>query len=292
MTATAREHDPVPSRPDYYVDLVDPTARQLNRANWDARAAVHGQDRYYDSAGLIAGTVALGEEEQTAIEQAVGDVKGLDVCHVQCHIGFDSILLARAGARVAGLDFSRASLSKAAALAKQCGVDVAFIEADACDPPRDLDARFDLVYATIGVLPWIDDVDAWMAATARLARAGGHLVLVDGHPLVTMFDTYDPPVTDFPYNFDGPHYFDTPGTYTDRSVTLASTQTVQYAHGLGEIVTAAARAGWRILHVEEATSASFDFRGDLGAPEEDGRYRLRLGAESLPLLYTLIGQLR
>lgn len=57
-------------------------------------------------------------------------------------------------------------------------------------------------------------------------------------------------------------------------------------------MTAAARAGWRILHVEEATSASFDFRGDLGAPEEDGRYRLRLGAESLPLLYTLIGVLR
>lgn len=271
---------------------VDPGVRQLNRANWDARAAVHGQDRYYDSAGLTSGTIALGEEEQAAIEQAVGDVEGLDVCHVQCHIGFDSILLARAGAHVTGLDFSPASLAKAAALAEQCGADVAFVEADACNPPNDLDGSFDLVYATIGVLPWIDDVDAWMAATARLARAGGHLVLIDGHPLVTMFDTYDPPVTDFPYNFDGPHFFDTPGTYTDRSVTLTSTRTVQYAHGLGEIVTAAARAGWRIAYVKEPTSASFDFRGDLGAPEEDGRYRLRLGTEPLPLLYILIGELR
>lgn len=267
------------------------TARQLNRANWDARAAVHGQDRYYDSAGLIAGTVSLGAEEEAAVDRAVGNVGGLDVCHVQCHIGVDSILLARAGARVTGLDFSPASLSKAKALAEQCGVSVAFVEADACDPPHGLDGEFDLVYATFGVLPWIDDVDAWMAAAARLVRKGGHLVLIDGHPLVTMFDTYDPPVTDFPYNFNGPHYFDTPGTYTDRSANVSATRTVQYAHGLGEIVTAAVRAGWQIAYLEEATSATFDFRGDLGATEEDSRYRLRLGAEPLPILYTLLARL-
>ncbi|MHB8246421.1 MAG: class I SAM-dependent methyltransferase [Acidimicrobiales bacterium] len=271
---------------------MDGSAAELNRANWDARAVVHGQDRYYDTAALIAGRISLGEEERAAIERTVGDVRGLDICHVQCHIGFDSILLARAGGRVTGLDFSQASLSKAGSLAQQCGVDLTLVEADACDPPHYLDNSFDLVYATIGVLPWIEDVDAWMASAARLARTGGHLVLVDGHPLVTMFDTYDPPAADFPYNFDGPHHFDGQGTYADWSAQLSSTRTVQYAHGLGEIVTAAIDADWAVCCLEEATSVSYNFRGDLGEPEEDGRYRVRLGGEPIPILYTLLARRR
>ena len=36
----------------------------VNRASWDARAAVHGQDAYYDSEGLIAGTVSMSTVER------------------------------------------------------------------------------------------------------------------------------------------------------------------------------------------------------------------------------------
>jgi hypothetical protein len=54
------------------------TADQVNRAHWDALAAVHGQDRCYDLAGLTQGRDSLGVVEW----DAVGEVEGLDVLHV------------------------------------------------------------------------------------------------------------------------------------------------------------------------------------------------------------------
>jgi hypothetical protein len=57
---------------------------------------------------------------------------------------------------------------------------------------------------------------------------------------------------------------------------------------LGEIVTAALRAGLRIEALHEHLEVDRDPRGDMLAPEYDGRYRLRVSGERLPILYTLI----
>src|SRR3954453_16497389 len=133
------------------------TARRINRAHWDALASAHGQDAYYDTEELIAGADSLTDVEAAGIREAIGAVPGLDAPHLQCHIGFDAISLARRGARVTGADFSPASLEKARTLAKRCEANVEFVEADATKLPTELHNRFDLVYATIGVLTWIDD---------------------------------------------------------------------------------------------------------------------------------------
>src|SRR5262245_32348251 len=103
---------------------------EVNKTNWDAWAALHGQDSYYDSDGLIAGADSLTDVEDAEVRAAVGDVRDRDVLHVQCHLGFDAISLARRGARVTGVDFSPVALAKAAALARDCGVEVDFVEAD------------------------------------------------------------------------------------------------------------------------------------------------------------------
>lgn len=115
------------------------TARRINRAHWDALASAHGQDAYYDSEALAAGADTLSEAEAAGVREAVGAVAGIDVLHLQCHIGFDSISLARRGARVVGADFSPASLEKARTLARRCEVDAA----PTCPlrPPRRLNTR-------------------------------------------------------------------------------------------------------------------------------------------------------
>jgi SAM-dependent methyltransferase len=264
------------------------TARRINRAHWDALAAAHGQDAYYDTEALIAGRDSLSEVEAAGIREAIGAVAGLDVLHLQCHIGFDAISLARRGARVSGVDFSPASLEKARALARRCDADVRFVEADATKLPVELHNRFDLVYATIGVLGWIDDVRAWMRSAAAALRGGGKLLLVDGHPLYTMIESIDPLRLDFPYADAGPRAFDEPGSYAGADLDVATTESVQYGHSLGEVVNAALAAGLRIEHLEEHLEADFDPRGDLLAREEDGRYRLRVDGELLPVLFTLI----
>ena len=68
-----------------------PSDRDINLANWNAWANVHGQDSYYDSASLIAGRDSLTDLEWAGVTDAVGDVAGRDILHVQCHLAFDGI---------------------------------------------------------------------------------------------------------------------------------------------------------------------------------------------------------
>ena len=264
------------------------TARRINRAHWDALAAAHGQDAVYDSEALIAGADSLHEAEAAGVREAVGAVAGLDVLHLQCHIGFDAISLARRGARVVGADFSPASLEKARTLARRCEVDVEFVEADATKLPAELHNRFDLVYATIGVITWIDDLLAWMRSAGAALRGGGKLLLVEIHPLYTMVRSADPLRLDFPYANDGPRRFDEPGSYAGADLKVAATETVEYAHSLAEVVNAALAAGLKLQRLDEHLDSDFDPRGDVLAREEDGRYRLRVDGERLPMLFALV----
>lgn len=261
---------------------------EVNRAWWDGAARIHGDDPIYDTEALIAGADSLGDAEQAALAASVNSVDGLDVIHVQCHIGFDTISLARRGARVVGLDFSAAALAKAQQLARRAGVDASWVQADAARIPADLHGRFDLAYATVGAICWIEDISAWMRSVAATLRPGGRLVLVEIHPLLTMVAAREPFSLDFPYAFDGPHRFDDPGTYAVPNAELASSETVNFAHSLGETVTAAIEARMRIDSLIEHLDASKSPSPPIVAREADGRYRLRLDGQRLPILFTLL----
>ena len=275
---------------------------QPNLDHWEQLADFHGRgaDHYYDVDALVAGTVQWGAEESNALRIATdgAGVANLDVMHLQCHLGFDTIRLARDGARVTGVDFSSTALRRLNELALRCVVRVSTVEADSRDLPHQLDDSFDLVYATIGVLSWISDLDAWMSGVARALRSGGALVLVELHPLLGMVESVEPLIVNFPYSFDGGHEFSGVGSYANRDADVAWT-VVEYAHGLAEVVMAAQRAGLELSYLEEHTSMRFDPRGDfeLGS---DGRYQLRIGAGSpvdptvlappMPVLYSFIAR--
>jgi SAM-dependent methyltransferase len=262
---------------------------ELNRAHWDRLATIHGQDRYYDAEGLVAGRVGLGRYEAAAVAAAVGEVLDLQVLHLQCHLGFDAIALAREGARVTGLDFSSESLRRAAALAERCGVSIDWVQADATDPPPALHARFDLVYATLGVLSWIADIGAWMRSAATVLQPGGRVALVEVHPLFTMVaESGEPLRLDFPYAFEGPRRFEHSGSYADPDSRAEVGATIEYAHSLGETVTAAIGAGLRIDALHEHLDADVDPRGDILTRGPDGHLRLQMSGERLPILFTLL----
>jgi SAM-dependent methyltransferase len=274
---------------------------EANHEHWEALARFHGtgDDSYYDLDLLRGGGSLMGDEELAALDRATGGAAfdGAKVLHLQCHIGCDSIALARMGAHVTSVDFSRTALDRLEVLAKECGVQVETIEADATKLPASLANSFDYVYASIGVLCWIGDLEAWMHGVAQALRPGGTLVLVEIHPLATMIETLDPLVVDFPYRFDGPHVYRGTGSYANRDADVAWT-TVQYAHSLGDVVTAAVSAGLTCTYLEEHVSGSFN-TGQFDGPEDDGRYRLRLGvgeeregtrapAAPLPVLFTML----
>ena len=258
----------------------------VNRAWWDERAGLHGKDRVYDTAGFLAGSSRL---RQLEIEVA-GDVHGQDVVHLQCHTGMDTLSWLRVGAgTVTGIDFSDVAVEKARQTAAAAGyADQAwFVQADAVAVPVGLQDRFDVCVATYGVLEWIGDVPAWMRSAAGLLRRGGRLVVVDFHPLLQMAETVDPLCLCFPYANDGPHRFgDQTGSYAVPDAPTQANEVEQYAHSLGEIVTAAANAGLRVEHLGEHVDAEIDPHGVLTAGP-DGRHRWQIDGELLPVLYSL-----
>lgn len=263
-------------------------ATELNRARWDELARRHGQDSYYDVEGFLAGRLMLTTRERAEMSAAVGAVSGLDLLHVQCHFGLGTLSWARLGARVTGLDFSPVAVERARTLAATAGIDARFVQADAQRLPDDLAGSFDVVFASYGVLPWIADVTAWMTTAATALRPGGTLVLIDGHPLIQMIDTVDPVRFGFPYQGGGAHRLPSTSSYASSATALSTTETVQYPHGLGEIVTAAAHAG---LHLDALTehldAANPEGRGDQLQHGPDDRWRLILAGQPVPVQYSL-----
>lgn len=246
---------------------------EINRASWDELAATHGQDAYYDTTALIAGASSLIEEEESALALAIDrDLAGLRVLHLQCHIGFDAITFARRGARVTGVDFSTVALAKAASIADRAGVEVEWVCADATALPPSLGRAFDLVWATVGVLCWIADLQAWMRAVAGTLVPGGRLVLIDGASARKVAGS-------------GRRVIESGWDY---ATSLRTGPQVQYARTVEEIAAAAGEAGLRVLSLREHTDLSDDLRVDHVEREADGRWRRRIDGLAVPLLFTLI----
>ena len=123
----------------------------LNRANWDDRASAHAASPDY-SFDRFAEPDFLSEVVTIDIP-LLGDIHGLQCVHLQCHIGTDTVSLARLGATMTGLDFSGASLAEAKRLSTLAGTSIDFVESNVYDAlgvlPR---GGFDLVYTGIGAL--------------------------------------------------------------------------------------------------------------------------------------------
>jgi SAM-dependent methyltransferase len=275
-----------------------------NLEHWESLAAFHGtgNDSYYDIEALIRGEMSLRPVERAGIDVATNgrELDGLSIAHVQSHIGIDSVHLAREGAHVTAFDFSPAALERLSGIADACGVDVDTVLADSQDLASAEFAPwhgcFDVVYATIGVICWIADLDAWMRGAAALLKPDGRLMLLDIHPLYNMGESFEPLVLDFPYVNDGPRHFTGTGSYANRDADLPWLVD-EYAWSIGETVTAAVRAGLAIIRLDEHVESASDPRGDCMTRESDGLYRLRAGRgagdrspEPLPVLFTLVAE--
>jgi SAM-dependent methyltransferase len=235
---------------------------ELNRASWDERAPAHAAspgyavERFASDPGYLSEVVRFDRPR-------LGDIAGLRGVHLQCHIGTDTVSLARLGADMTGLDFSPASLAQARRIAGLAGADVRFVEAEVYGAAGALGPEpFDLVYTGIGALCWLPDIARWARVVAGLLRPGGRLFLREGHPMLWALDDARPDgllAVEYPYFERGEALVvDEGGTYVETDVVFTHNRTHEWNHGLGEIVTALMSAGMDLTGLTEHDSVPWD----------------------------------
>jgi SAM-dependent methyltransferase len=165
----------VTPRPSSADDIEQQARRDHSRRFWSLVNAQiadeHGQ-AMWASNGIGWGLFRVREEELGVL----GDVAGLDAVELGCGTAFLSAGLARAGARLVGIDLSPAQLASARRSQARHGPRFPLIEADAEHVPL-RDASFDLVVSEYGAAPWCEP-QRWLAEAARLLRPGGRLVFL------------------------------------------------------------------------------------------------------------------
>ncbi len=225
-----------------------------NERWWDERAAFHLDTPMYRE---FVERLRDGHDALLPFDNRVlGDVDGLDVLHLQCHVGTDTLSLARRGARVTGVDFSEASLQQARGLAADLGIEASFVHGNAIDLPVSLQGPFDLVYTSYGVLCWLDDLMPWAAGIASRLRPGGRLVVIDCHPLWR--SRADKPLVDGGVLLRYPYLpqraamrFDDAGSYASPTQKTEHDTNHDWSHGIGAMFGAVRRAGLSIDRFEE-----------------------------------------
>lgn len=279
----------------------------VNRANWDERAPAHAASPGYSVERFATDPDFLSNTVRFDLPR-LGDVNGLRGIHLQCHIGTDTVSLARLGARMTGLDFSPAALTEARALAARSGADVDFVESDVYGAVDALGGpgQFDLVFTGVGALCWLPDIARWAEVVDRLLKPGGRLFLREGHPVLWAIDEAKPDlVLGYPY-FETvePMVFEQEGTYVETAASFLHNVSHSWNHGLGEIVTALLDRGLVLTQLVEHDTAPWDALpgkmqrcGDEGVqhgspPDSEGvalagEWRMIEHAERLPLSYTL-----
>jgi SAM-dependent methyltransferase len=268
-----------------------PTARAANRANWDDRVPLHEQA--YDLAGFDdpehRSAVVADDLPVLAPFLPGGSLRGLDVCHLQCHIGTDTVSLAREGGRVTGVDFSPPALAAAARLAGRAGVDVTWVETDVLEARAAVAGDFDVVYTSIGTICWLADLDRWAAQVAGLLRRGGVFYFRDAHPAMLALDETAPDLrARYRYFADGTaQQWDEPGTYVGEG-TVAHTRTYEWPHAIAEVVGALLAAGLRIRRLDEGRTVPWRFSPRM-VPAHPGSWRWPGDeADRLPTTFTVV----
>jgi SAM-dependent methyltransferase len=260
--------------------------RADNHALWQEMATLHPTSDLYDVDGLVAGRDDLRPWEPSEL----GPVEGMDLLHLQCHIGTDTIGWARRGARVTGLDFSSNALAAAADLAQRLGIEARWVESDVHDAVSALGGRtFDVVYTGIGALVWLPDIAEWARIARQLVRPGGRLYVVEIHPMwqamVEDGERLCQPAIHAPFTLweeEGAESYAAPG------VPLSATASHQRLHGLGDILTAVLEAGFTIeqFHEQDVTPAPSPWM----ERRDDGLFHFREGAFRFPVCFSLLAR--
>ncbi|MBA2691527.1 MAG: class I SAM-dependent methyltransferase [Rubrobacter sp.] len=275
-----------------------------NRRSWNAAVAAHESHREGLAGFLRDGGGTLFPEEM----ELLGDVSGKTVAHLMCNAGGDSLSLASRGASVVGVDMSDEAVAHARRLSSDSGIPARFERAEIYEwmgKAASEDRRFDIVFASYGVVCWLHDLDMWAEGVASILEPGGRFVLVEFHPFSAMLDSEWNLARD--YLSDGAErdeggvgdYVGASGAGLVPSGFVEGIEDFEnpeechlFRWGIGDVVSSLAKAGMGVEALREYPYSNGE-KNFVGMREMPGRRMLPPeGVPSVPLMYGLSARKR
>lgn len=254
-------------------------AFETNRETWNKKVAIHANSEFYDLAGFKKGATSLNRYEL----EALGDVSGKSLLHLQCHFGQDTLSWARLGAKCTGVDISEEAIKLATQLNDELELDARFVQCNVLETSKHVDDTFDIVFSSYGTIGWLPDLRPWAKMIAERLKPGGVFYLVEFHPIAWMFDyTVSPPEMKYGYQQKEVIYEEYEGTYAEDGETKMVSKEYAWNHSLSEVVNSLIEAGLRLDCLNEYDASPYNVFPNL-VKNKEGFYELK--DKLFPLLF-------
>jgi SAM-dependent methyltransferase len=226
------------------------------------------------------------------IENEIGDISGKSIIHLQCNTGADSILLARKGAIVTGVDLVPDNIIYAKKLSQELGVNnIDFFELDIMELKENHNKRYDMVFTSEGVLCWLPDLNKWAETVKHLLNENGVFYILDSHPFFMALDEEklkeNKIEVKYPYFLRETEYGNSIGGYASER---KDAKTCEWMYKVSDIINSLAKAGLTIECFNEYDSLFFDMGGMENL--NNGQYHFPYFDNKLPFTFSLKARLK
>ena len=253
---------------------------EINRSLWNGKTKIHVKSDFYDVEGFKKGKSSLNYVELDAL----ADVKGKSLLHLQCHFGLDSLSWARLGAKVTAVDLSDKAIEYANSLNDELGLDAEFICSNVYDLENILDKKFDIVFTSYGIIGWLPDLDNWAEIISHFLKPGGTFFIAEFHPVLWLWDDNYESIK-YPYFNYGPLLETNTGTYADWNADF-SHLACEWCHSLRDVIAALLKQNLKSLEFEEYPF-SFYSCFNKAVKGDDGFWRIRGLENKIPMMFSI-----
>ncbi len=266
-------------------DLMFRDLMQRNKELWDKWTPLHVESDFYSHQDFIDGKQTL---HQTELD-LVGNVEGKSLMHLQCHFGQDTLSWARLGAQVTGVDISPEAIKVAKKAASILNLDAQFVCCNVLDAVEYVEGDFDIVFSSYGTIIWLPNLKPWASMIAQKLKKGGKFVIVEFHPLWSMFDE-DMTKFEVPYfNSGAPQSFEVKeGSYASPTGEVNLEEHV-WSHTLSDIYSALQRAGLTIESFKEYPYSHYNLYKN-GYEAASDQFMIKDLEHWIPLMYSFVAQ--
>lgn len=123
------------------------------------------------------------------ILKELGNISDKKILHLQCNTGADSIILAKMGAHVTGVDLVPNNIYFANQMAKDLDVTtVNFVASDIMELMDNLEGKYDIVFTSDGAIGWLPDLKKWAKIIKHFLKDDGFFFVHDSHPFYLTMD--------------------------------------------------------------------------------------------------------